>query len=376
MGKKNRLQAIKPTYSDPSREIFYMTYSPTCVALQKLTHEMGRFYEQIGMGFKFIPQHPPYGPYRISETDTNEIVLDQVPYLVLHRGATHGYAQQWTPQLQGMLRNRKIQGLKTVYFLDDFLMYMNSWYPVELMRRCDKIITLGYMLKHYLETTFAVKNIVQMKTHVDLTLYDSIEPIDEAYVNPNKFNILYFSMARTGLGFMKELFAALDKAPESKDIVFHIIAPWAAYVRAELYENRHVGAKYHDFVPYLMLISLTKACDLVINPVHIETDNQEFVPQVDRSHFMNAKSEVKYTHAGGAGIPLLSCKTLAYNTCIEYGTNGFISDDVDEWIDIILDLKKDDDNRKKIGETARKDVEKNYDAGPRFTEYLEQIIGG
>jgi len=344
------------------------------VALNKITIEMDRVYKANNLGYRFLPQHPPFGPYMVSETDTNSFNIDDVPHLVMHRAGTHNFSMDWLPIYNAIFRSRRVKGYPTHYYLDDFLLYMNEWTPPKIMQKCDKIIVLGYLLKPYLEENYGFRNVVQRKTHVDVKLFDATA-LTPGIMNPDKFNVLWFSMVRTGLGFMKELFAKLNKSALAKDICFWNIMPWAAYVRSQLFENRNVESKYQDYMPYQALIALEKGADLIINPIHMETDNQEFVPNLDRKLFMDSKSEVKYCHAGAASKPLLTCKSLPYETIIKQGENGFISDDVDEWIDIIRDLATSKELYDKVSNEARRDVAENYNIEVRFSELLNDIMG-
>ena len=371
--KRKHRQKVRRTQSQPASYIFYMTYTHSCVALNKITVEMERMYRDSGMGFRFLPQSPPFGPYKVQESDVNAFNIDEVAHLVMHRGGTHDFNPVWLPMYNSIVRARRQRGFLTHYYLDDFLVYMNDWAPPKIMQKCDKTITLGYLLKPYLEEEFGLKNVVQIKTHVDIQLFDQTD-IRSGIMDKDKFNIVWFSMVRNGLGFMKELLAKMDKTDIAKDVVFWAIMPWAAYVRSELYENRNIKIKCSDFMPYQALVALEKGADLLINPLHMKTDNHEFVPDVDKSLFINSKSEVKYAHAGAAKRPLLTCKSPPYETAIKHGDNGFISDDVDEWIDIIRDLKDKPELREKVAAAARKDIEENYTIEKRFPELLNIIM--
>lgn len=351
-----------------------MTYTANCVALNKITVEMERVYREAGIGFRFLPQHPPFGPYKVQQSDVNAFNIDDVPNLVLHRGATHDFNPMWLPMYNAILASRRQHGFATHYYLDDFLVYMNDWMPPKIMQKCDRVLTLGYLLKPYLEEEYGLNNIVQLKTHIDVRMFDQTD-IRPGIMDKDKFNIVWFSMVRNGLGFLKELLPILDKTDLAKDVVFWAIMPWSAYVRSELYENRNVEVKCSDFMPFQALVAMEKGADLLINPLHIATDNHEFVAGVDRSLFINAKSEVKYTHAGAARKPLLTCKSLPYETVIKHGENGFISDDVDEWIDIIKELKDNKEMRDKVGAAARKDIEENYTIERRFPQLMQVFMG-
>lgn len=360
--------------SNPANQIFYMTYNPTCVALYKLTHEFGRLYKENKMGFRFIKQEPPYGPFKIEQTDKRDYKMNELPNFVLHRGGTHGYNPAWVRFLYMAIKERRLAGYNTTYFLDDYLTYMNENLPINVMQKCDNVITLGYFLKDYLEEKYAVENITQLKTHIDVNVYEAIEPA--TLLKDNKhFNIVWFSMARTGLGFLQNLFGAINDNKEFKDVRFWCVTPQAAVTRANLYHWRNVKATYVEFLPPPMLAAVEKASDLLINPIHIESDNFEFVPDgEDRSIFMNAKSEVKLCHSGAVKTPLLTCSSTPYEKTVIHEENGFISDDIDEWIDIILKLKNDSELGRKIGENANELIKAEYDIPRRFEEYMDILI--
>jgi hypothetical protein len=271
-----------------------------------------------------------------------------------------------------MLRARQRAGLRTTYFIDDFLLYMNDWLPPKLMRMCDQVITLGYELKPYLEDKFGLDNVVQMKTHVNVDQFKQVQP---GLLKPGTFNLVWFSMASTGQGFLKLLFDKIDKLNDFKDVVFWCVCPNAALNRAEFYQYRNVNCRYSEFLVPDGLIKLEKSADVIINPIHTPTDNATFVPGVDRAMFMNAKSEVKYTHAGGAKKPLITCRSSPYEVVIDNGVNGFISDEVDGWIEYILALKNDKDMAERMGKAAWDDITINYNCMDRFQELMERIIG-
>lgn len=360
--------------SNPANTIFFMTYNPTCVALYKITEEFKRKYDELKMGYRYLKQEPPYGPYRIQQTDKRDYKVDELPNLVLHRGGTHNFRPEWARFIYLMIRERRITGHPTTYYLDDFLTYMNNYLPVEILRKCDKVITLGYLLKNHLVEKHGIENVHQMKTHIDVKQYDMINTLDPIK-DDKRFKMIWFSMARTGLGFMDELFKKINQMPEAKDMRFLCITPQAAKTRAKLYSNRNVNAEYIEFVHPTVLAAMEKSCDLLINPIHVETDNFEFVPEgEDRKIFMDAKSEIKYIHSGAVKTPLLTGSSLPYETAIKNGENGFISDDVDEWIELILKMKDDSELGKKVAEAANEDIVANYNSEDRFKEYLDLIV--
>jgi len=355
-----------------------MTYSPNCVALYKLTNEFERFYEGIKMEFRFVEQHPPYGPYRFKPTDPKEFTIQEMPNLVYHRLGTHNFDPEWVRFVNIMIRERRITGYSNIYFLDDYLIYMNDYLPIKIIQRCDKVITLGYFLKPHLEEKYGLNNVTQLKTHIDWEQYEALPKADanSSWYNfeNGKFNMVWFSMVRTGLGLMELLFEKLSKMPEAKDLCFWCITPQAAITRLSLSPYRKIDARFIEFVPPKDLAVMEKSSDLIINPIHMETDNKEFVPEgEDRSVFMNAKSEIKYIHSGAAKTPLLTSKSLPYEKTIKHGENGFMSDDVDEWIEIILRLKDDSEEGRGVAEKAHEDIKENYDPKTRFEEYMNLI---
>lgn len=343
------------------------------MALFKITKEFQHFYDDLGMNFRFMEQKPPYGPYKIQPTDKRDYRFDELPHLVLHRVGTHGWHEQWTRFINMGVKDRKLTKYRTTYFLDDFLCYMGGYQSVEIMRRCNNVITLGYQLKPYLEETHAMHNVVQLKTHISPHAFDIIE--DVAFMDSDKLNLVWFSMARTGLGFMEELIAAINGMSEFKDIRFWCVTPQAARVRASLFQYRDADVRFLESVPFPVLCGMEKKADILINPISMETDNWEFVNAgEDRTFFMNCKSEVKLAHSGGAETPLLTGRSLPYEKTVIHGKNGFISSDVDEWIEIILKLKDDEELRKTVGKNARELIEAEYLSEDRFKQYMDIIL--
>jgi hypothetical protein len=357
---KHPVEQDKPAMN--SRDLVcFLSYSVGCIALNKVTTELQEFWKQDGL------------PFVVFDQNTYEQSLQQYIWkvIVLHRGATHGWPADKTPQLMAMLQNQKDQGARLVYYIDDFLMHMNNNAPLHLMEMCDTVIAKGYFLPEYLTKSEGLTNVVPLKTWINLEKFDAETPEVE-FTHP--LNILWFSAGRTGLGFMPSLFEALD--PEDwGDTEWHIIGSNAAIYRAKLNKYRGFRKSYSEKVGIDNLYSLVKESDIIINPLHSETDNTSLVQMpAHKVFFNNAKVEIKYILAGAGRKPLLTCRSRCYEECIEHGKNGYMSDDPKEWSDILKKLRS-KSLRSRIGNVARKEVEAKYSAEDRWKDIKRYILG-
>ena len=80
----------------------------------------------------------------------------------------------------------------------------------------------------------------------------------------------------------------------------------------------------------------------------------------------------------GMGVPAV-CSPVGVNTeIIQHGTNGFLADADDEWIDVLSQLLASPELRRKMGGQARKTVETRYSAqqcAPRVAQIFRDAAG-
>lgn len=82
-------------------------------------------------------------------------------------------------------------------------------------------------------------------------------------------------------------------------------------------------------------------------------------PLVTDNPFTKAKSEIKYIEAALVGVPTIASLTPAFRHAINDGENGFLANNVNDWIEKINTLLDDKNKRHEIGECAYQDVLKN-----------------
>lgn len=362
---KRKLKKIPLTENKtaaPSAATCFLSYSVTCIALQKLTYELQDYWRGDNI------------PMVVFDQNTFPQVLGEQTWksIVLHRGGTHGWAAEKTTQFMTLLKQQKENGAKLFYYIDDFLVHMNNNLPIHLMKMSDKVIAKGYFLPEYLRNNEGLTNVESLKTWINLKPFDDPKIVPAPYNYP--FNILWFSAGRTGLGFMMELFERFIPT-EWKDTEWQIIGTGAAIFRSKLNQFRGLNKHYCEKMPLEVLYSMVKNADIIINPLHPVTDNIELAKlPAYKTFFNDAKVEIKYIIAGAGRLPLVTCTSRAYENCIDHGQNGYMTDDVDEWVNILRTLKNDKALRDKLGERSRVDVESNYEASvrwPRIKELLE-----
>lgn len=337
----------------------FLSYSVGCIALQKLTFELEDYWKKDKIPMVVFDQQQFEG-----------ILKNQIwKSVILHRGGTHSWSTEKTPQFMTLLKHQKENGAKLFYYIDDFLVHMNNNLPIHLMKMCDRVIAKGYFLPEYLQKNEGLTNVEPLKTWINLEKFDSeaIKPASFKY----PFNVLWFSAGRTGLGFIMELFSKLNPV-EWKDTEWQIIGTGSAIYRAKLNRYRGLNKHYCEKIPLEVLYSMVKSTDIIINPLHPATDNAELAKlPFHRTFFNDAKVEIKFIIGGAGSKPLVTCSSKAYENCIDHGQNGYMTNDVDEWETLLRQLKNDRDLRDTIGNRARIDVETYYEASQRWPRIKE-----
>lgn len=350
---------VEPQKVGPKETNCFLSYSVGCIALQKLTFELDNYWKEDKIPMVVFDQKQFEG-----------ILKNQIwKSVILHRGGTHSWPTEKTQQLMTLLKHQKENGAKLFYYIDDFLVHMNNNLPVHLMKMCDRVIAKGYFLPEYLKKNEGLTNVEPLKTWIDLKKFDSEDLKRAAFEYP--FNILWFSAGRTGLGFMMELFSRLNPV-EWKDTEWQIIGTGSALYRAKLNQYRGLNKHYCEKIPLEVLYSMVKGADIIINPLHPSTDNAELAKLPMYKQFFNdAKVEIKYIIAGAASLPLITCKSMAYQNCIDHGQNGYMTNDLSKWVKTLQQLKDNKELRNKLGKQARFDIERNYEAATRWPRIKE-----
>jgi glycosyltransferase involved in cell wall biosynthesis len=102
------------------------------------------------------------------------------------------------------------------------------------------------------------------------------------------------------------------------------------------------------YVTWRELPQLIAQADINLSP--LELDNP----------FCQAKSEIKFTEAALVGVPTIASRVEAYEQAITHGQDGFLATTPDEWRDALQTLLDHPDQRRDIGEVARRSVYARY----------------
>lgn len=102
------------------------------------------------------------------------------------------------------------------------------------------------------------------------------------------------------------------------------------------------------FVAWQELSHLVAQVDINLAPLELENP------------FCQAKSEIKYSEAALVGVPTIASPTDAFAYAIESGVNGLLAADDEAWLAALTLLIENEEERRRIGETARQRVYAEY----------------
>lgn len=95
-------------------------------------------------------------------------------------------------------------------------------------------------------------------------------------------------------------------------------------------------------------------------PYNIAQVDINIAPLEVNNPFCEAKSELKYFHAGLLKIPTIASPTNAYRSAIQHGMNGFLAGSPEEWYDFLKALIEDAELRAIMGQRAYMHVLNSY----------------
>ena len=258
------------------------------------------------------------------------------------------------------------------YYIDDLLVHLNNNLPIEFMKRCENVVTSNHVLKNYLEEHCYIPEARIVPTHVNYDFVDNIKPVNHVIpMKEDHFKIYWASLGRIGTRFMIEFLRLANEIEEFKEIDIMCVGMNIMKTRMQIAQFRNVNLYFHEALSLDKFFALGKTCDMMINPVSLEELAEFYDDENMQKLWLSSKCEPKFAAAGAMRIPLLSGNMRAYTEAINDGKDGFISDDPKEWIDIILELKKNKDLRTYIGNNARKRAETTYDYKQRTLDYIK-----
>jgi glycosyltransferase involved in cell wall biosynthesis len=125
----------------------------------------------------------------------------------------------------------------------------------------------------------------------------------------------------------------------------------------------HIGGHLElgtDLKPFQTRIRRTPYVTWRELPQFIAQSDLNLVPLERENPFCQAKSEIKFLEAALVGVPTIASRVEAYEHAISHGHNGFLVNTPDEWRDILQTLIDNPEQRKEIGQKARRTVYTRY----------------
>ena len=101
-------------------------------------------------------------------------------------------------------------------------------------------------------------------------------------------------------------------------------------------------------LPFPDYIQLLSQSDIAICPV-------------EDTVFCDAKSNIKFLEAAVLGLPSICSPRSAFKLALRHGENGFFAEGDQQWAQALTSLMDDAELRRRLGETARRDVLRDYD---------------
>jgi glycosyltransferase involved in cell wall biosynthesis len=115
------------------------------------------------------------------------------------------------------------------------------------------------------------------------------------------------------------------------------------------------------YVAWQALPNLVAKVDINLAP--LELDNP----------FCQAKSEIKYTEAALVGAPTIASPTEAFVYAIRDGETGLLAHDEASWLDALTRLVESPEERRRLGEAARRHVYAEYAPEPRSSQLVATL---
>lgn len=103
-----------------------------------------------------------------------------------------------------------------------------------------------------------------------------------------------------------------------------------------------------DFVPWRRLPALLAGLDVNLAPLRLDNP------------FSQSKSEIKWMEAALVGVPTVASPTDAFAAAIRPGENGLLAGGPEEWLEGLLRLVDEPEERHRLGAAAREDALRGY----------------
>ncbi len=262
------------------------------------------------------------------------------------------------------IEQHRAEGKLFLYDIDDFVFDAQDELPRRLMQACDGVIaSTPHLQKLAQAENFRT---LYLKNGIDYERFLAAPP---APLDPNKFHVVCASLGAVGQTALGQI---ADKMKDDyPDIELHLF-------RDDSYSQTTPNLTLHSAVGLDELFGYMKSADVVLNfdwpddAYRRQLQAQYGVLPEQLSDFINSKSGLKYYNAGAAAKPFVSTRQPAcYEQLIQDNVNGFLADSIEDFVEVISELRKDPALRKAVGVRAFEDVLSHYTLDQTVFAYLD-----
>ncbi len=309
-----------------------------------------------------------YASIIIPSDKHKDILTFVADYMVLFRTGFQAKNQNTVKAIGEFRSYVQKMCIPSIYYADDLIFVSSGGAPLFLASLCDKVIVATESLKTFLQEPLKDKDVIVLPTHVDLINFDMQNKITWP---DDKFRILLTSSGRIGASTLYDIVSTMNESPEKyKGVEIVASSHGVAQLRGIINKFRNVNKRYFDWMQLKEFYGLCKSVDLIIAPAE-RRDLEYFVPKHIQQLWLDCKSEVKYTLAGAAKIPIIASPTASYRDSIKHEKTGFLALSSEEFIKYIDMLIGSKELRKDIGHAAREHIEAEYDVRKRVDSFID-----
>jgi glycosyltransferase involved in cell wall biosynthesis len=281
-------------------KILYAWSKKDCASTRMNTFQVKEGFDRIGHPIQIKEA------FNLTQDDFNEFDV-----ILLQR--IGGKRESWiSDSYVAAIREYKKKGSAVLlYHLDDLLCYTILR---DIVSFCDGMLVPQEIYPRYFGDV--CKKFYKIDTFVDLKEVYQIIPSNDIYdfnydASTSKINLVWASTAGLGYDFICDVIQELNK----RDINYRLFT-------MGLSEPKKLkGAVHLGMLQYDEMISVVKACNVLLNPISTPKDTLYGVPAKD---FIDGKSAVKYVIAGACHVPIISSRSDPYSKAITHGVNGFL----------------------------------------------------
>jgi len=323
-----------------TKKILIVYSDPNCSCTKKSTFELAKGFS------KFTETNTIY------HKDLNDNVIAAHAIIIFQRlGANAGII---TPDIKAKIFNfidtYKFKKL-FVYDIDDLILESQNCTPIDFIKKVDVVAVPN---ENYLKHIFTHNpNVILTRTFVDIEEIKNIK--NDLNLPKDRLNLLWASTGALGKDLMKNLIPEITK--QFPTTLIHCLG------RIEF--SNFKNTKCYPIQPYPEFVKFCKACDIILNPISYDTQSDNALiarklKDTTLKDFIDCKSEIKYAHAGICKTPIISSVSSSYKYAIKNKINGFLAENLQDWIDAISLLTTEKALKNKIVNNAYDDVLNNY----------------